>query len=115
MDKSSVLPVFQLNKSAAAGLFYEQQRVGSHSKDTIMQPHSQQTLERMLPEAEKAVARGEELIRTQEARIACFRDQGALAAQSKKLLGIMKQTQELQIQHVALLRRELEGELAGSH
>lgn len=79
-----------------------------------MPPHSQRMLEQMLPEAEDFVARGAERIRAQEIRVASLAGTGALAIQSEKLLAIMMQTQELQIQHVALLRRELEAELAGS-
>jgi hypothetical protein len=72
-----------------------------------MPPHNRAMLERMLPEAETSVAEGAARIRLQEARVAALQDKGALADQSKKLLVIMKQTQELQIEHVTLLRREL--------
>jgi hypothetical protein len=64
-------------------------------------------LEQMLPQAESMVARGAEHIQAQEARVAALEHKGALMEESKKLLAIMKQTQELQIQHVKLLRQEL--------
>jgi hypothetical protein len=66
-------------------------------------------LEQMLPAAESLVARGAERIRAQEERVAAFERYGAVADQSKQLLAIMKQTQELQIHHVILLKRELAG------
>jgi len=72
-----------------------------------MPPHSRAMLERMLPEAEGLVARGAERIQAQEARVAALEDKGTATDQSKKLLAVMKQTQELQIEHVMLLRREL--------
>jgi hypothetical protein len=80
---------------------------GSRSEDAIMSPHSRGMLEQMLPQAESMVARGAERIQAQEARVATLKNKGALVDQSKKLLAIMKQTQELQIQHVKLLRQEL--------
>lgn len=74
-----------------------------------MPAHNRAILEQMLPKAESLVARGAERVRAQEARVTCLEHKGAIADQSKKLLAIMKQTQELQIEHVALLRRELVG------
>jgi hypothetical protein len=72
-----------------------------------MTPHSREMLEKMLPEAEYLVDQGAERIRAQEARVATLGHKGWLADQSKKLLDLMKETQELQIEHVALLKREL--------
>jgi len=66
-------------------------------------------LEQMLPQAESLVARGAERIQAQEARVAALEHKGIPTDQSKHLLTIMKQTQELQIEHVMLLRRELAG------
>jgi hypothetical protein len=63
----------------------------------------------MLPEAQSLVARGAERIRAQEARVAALERNAALADQSKQLLAIMKQTHELQIHHVTLLRQDLAG------
>lgn len=72
-----------------------------------MPVHSRAILEQMAPKAERHVARGAERIRAQEARVACLQHKGTVGDQSEKLLAIMKQTQELQIEHVALLKREL--------
>jgi len=43
----------------------------------------------------------------QEARVAALEHNGARADQAKRLLATMKQTQELQINHVMLLERKL--------
>jgi hypothetical protein len=72
-----------------------------------MQIHSRAMLEEMVPKAESLVAKGAERIRAQEARVAGLKYKGAVGDQSKNLLAIMEQTQELQIEHVALLKREL--------
>lgn len=72
-----------------------------------MAVHSRAILEKMLPKAQNLVAEGAQRIRAQEARVAVLEQKGAIGEQSKKLLAIMKQTQELQIGHVALLKREL--------
>jgi hypothetical protein len=72
-----------------------------------MPPHSREMLEQMVPQAESQVARGAERIQAQEERVAALEHKGVPTDQSKKLLAIMKQTQELQIEHVMLLRREL--------
>lgn len=72
-----------------------------------MPAHSRSTLEKLLRDAEGLVARGAERLRAQEARVAALQCKSALADQSKNLLAVMKQTQELQIQHVALLKQEL--------
>jgi hypothetical protein len=71
-----------------------------------MAAHNRATLEWMLPEAESFAARGAELVREQEARVAALQDM-AKVEQSKKLLALMRDTQELHVSHVALLRREL--------
>jgi hypothetical protein len=62
----------------------------------------------MLPEAEGFVAMGAELIRQQEARVAALQHRGEIAKHSEKLLALMRDSQHLQINHVALLRRELD-------
>jgi hypothetical protein len=72
-----------------------------------MQAHSRALLEQMLPQAESFVARGAERIRAQQVRVTALRQKEPLAEVSKKLLALMQQTQELQILHVRLLRREL--------
>jgi hypothetical protein len=72
-----------------------------------MPAHSRATLEWMLPEAESFAARGAELVRAQEARVAALQDNEAIAEHSKTLLALMRDSQELHISHVALLRREL--------
>ena len=72
-----------------------------------MARHSRATLERMLPEAEGFAARGAELVREQEARVAAWQHNMARAKQSKTLLALMRDTQELHIRHVALLKQEL--------
>jgi hypothetical protein len=64
-------------------------------------------LEGLLPEAEAYAARGAELVRAQEARVATLEGKGQLADQSKKLLAILRETQELHISHVELLKSEL--------
>jgi hypothetical protein len=50
---------------------------------------------------------GAELVREQEARVAALQGKGAMAEHSKTLLALMRNTQELHISHVTLLRREL--------
>jgi hypothetical protein len=77
------------------------------SEVAIMPAHSRATLEWMLPLAESFVARGAELIRQQEARVAALQHKGAIAMHSENLLALMRDSQHLQINHVALLRREL--------
>jgi hypothetical protein len=72
-----------------------------------MAAHSRAMLEWMLPEAESFAARGAELIREQEERVAALQHKGAMAEHSKTLLALMRDTQELHISHVMLLRREL--------
>jgi hypothetical protein len=65
-------------------------------------------LEQMLPKAERLLAAGAERIRTQEARVADARRKGGQQLlQSEQLLAVMKQTQWLQSDHVALLKGEL--------
>jgi hypothetical protein len=74
-----------------------------------MPRHTRQMIEQLLPEAETLVADGAARIRAQESRVTELERKGRRTDQSKKLLAIMKQTQELQISHVQLLRRELAG------
>ena len=69
--------------------------------------HTRAMLQQMLPDAEMRVARGAEYLRAQEARVAALKGKGQLAEHSRQLLEIMKQTQDLQMQHVELLKREL--------
>jgi hypothetical protein len=73
-----------------------------------MAAHSRATLEWMLlPEAEGFVARGAELVRQQEARVAALQHRGTIAEHSEQLLALMRESQHLLISHVALLRQEL--------
>jgi hypothetical protein len=72
-----------------------------------MATRNRATLKWMLPEAESFAARGAELVRAQEARVAALQHKGANAERSKTLLALMRDTQALHISHVALLRREL--------
>lgn len=69
--------------------------------------HTRAMLLQMLPDAERLVARGAERLRAQEARVVALKNKGLLEEHSRKLLQIMKQTQELQVEHVELLKREL--------
>ena len=69
--------------------------------------HTRAMLEELLPDAELRVVRAAEHLRAQEARVVALKGKGQLAEDSRKLLEIMKQTQELQMEHVELLRREL--------
>ena len=72
-----------------------------------MPSHTRAMLQQMLPVAERHVATGAERLRAQEARVAALKNKGPLAEDSRKLLEIMKQTQEHQKDHVELLKREL--------
>jgi hypothetical protein len=73
-----------------------------------MSAHNHAMLEQMLSAAENHVAKGAERIRVQEARVAALKHKETrVAEQTKQLLAIMLQTQELHIGHVALLKREL--------
>lgn len=77
--------------------------------------HDREELEHLLPTAERFVVQGEELVTQQEARVAALRDamgEGDFLAQrifanSKRLLATMRQTQQLQVDHVRMLRQEL--------
>jgi hypothetical protein len=69
--------------------------------------HDYETLQQMLSKAKCFVARGAERVQEQKARAVSLKRQGLAAEQSKKLLEIMTQTQELQVSHVELLEREL--------
>jgi hypothetical protein len=74
-----------------------------------MATHNRATLEwLLLPQAESLAARGAELVRAQEARVTALQHKGANAEHSKALLALMRDSQELHISHVALLRRELD-------
>lgn len=70
-------------------------------------PHTRAMLEQMLPAAERSVASGAELIRAQQARVAGLEPGRGLRGESEKVLATMEVTQALQVQYVALLRREL--------
>jgi hypothetical protein len=72
-----------------------------------MAAHSRATLEWMLPEAEIYAARGAELVREQEARVAALQHSEAFAEHSKTLLALMRDSHELHLNHIALLRLEL--------
>jgi hypothetical protein len=82
-------------------------QVGSLSEIAIMAAHNRAMLEWMLPQAESFAARGAELVREQEARVVALQHNKAMAEQSKTLLALMRDTQELHVNHVTLLRREL--------
>ena len=70
--------------------------------------HYRELVEELLPTAEAFAARGEEQLAAQRARIAKQQRRGRGFVESARLLKNMETTQALHVQHVALLRRELE-------
>jgi len=73
-----------------------------------MASHSRELLEEMLARAEFFVAEGQERIVAQQARVAGLVHAGREVNQSKSFLRTLEDTQALQINHVAMLRRALE-------
>jgi acyl-CoA thioesterase len=98
--------MLHIERVPASGLSVEG-RLGSLSEVAIMARHNRATLEWMLPRAESLAAKGAELVRAQEARVAALQHKGANAEHSKALLALMRDSQHLQTSHVAHLRQEL--------
>ncbi len=57
--------------------------------------------------AEKALARSKCLLAEHELRVAAKREKGVIGPNSQRLLDVMRKTYELQVQHVATLKREI--------
>jgi hypothetical protein len=65
-------------------------------------------VEERLPIAEGFATRGEQLLAEQRARLAEQEQRGRKSIEGEKLLKLMETSQALHIQHVAILRRDLE-------
>jgi hypothetical protein len=70
-------------------------------------PHTPQVLKLLLARAKDLVADGEARLVAQEARLADLGRKGADSRESRKLLKIMRETQNLQVAHLKLLEWEL--------
>ena len=64
-------------------------------------------IKEMLAQAKGFVAEGEARLLTQETRVAKLEGKDREGRESRKLLKIMRETQNLQVGHVRLLEREL--------
>jgi hypothetical protein len=64
-------------------------------------------IKEMLAHAKKLVAEGEARLFAQETRVAKLEGKDREGRESRKLLKIMRDTQNLQVGHVRLLEREL--------
>jgi hypothetical protein len=64
-------------------------------------------VEKHLPLAEAHLERSEELLRQQRARVAERKQRGLSSLETEKLLKNMEAAYELQLRHVAILRRDL--------
>src|SRR5262249_51951618 len=72
-----------------------------------MRPHTAAMIKEMLAQAKGFVAEGEARLLTQETRVAKLEGKDREGRESRKLLKIMRDTQNLQVGHVRLLEREL--------
>jgi len=72
-----------------------------------MRPHTPAMIKEMLIRAKGFVAEGEARLLAQETLVAKLEGKDREGRESRKLLKIMRETQNLQVGHVRLLEREL--------